>query len=110
MGFVDSLLVSLLGMSVVFLVLIILMTFITITSKVLGNNKKAPAPAAAGTASVAQPAAAAAPVYAKGSAGTVKTFDVPDRTAAMLMSIVAEQSETPLNQLKFLSIKEVDAK
>ena len=41
------------------------------------------------------------------SAGSVKRYDVPDRTAAMLMAIVADELETPLNELRFKSIKEV---
>ena len=47
------------------------------------------------------------PVYSKGSAGEVKTFSVSGREAAMVMAIVADQTEIPLNQLKFISIKEV---
>jgi hypothetical protein len=32
---------------------------------------------------------------------------VPDKTAAMLMAIVAEKTGKPLNELRFISIKEV---
>jgi len=48
-----------------------------------------------------------APVYAKGSTGDVKTYDVEPRKVAMIMAIVAEQVDIPLNQLRFISIKEV---
>ena len=51
--------------------------------------------------------APAEPVLAPGSAGKVMTFDVPDKTAAMLMAIVAEKTGKPLNELRFISIKEV---
>jgi hypothetical protein len=44
---------------------------------------------------------------ANGSCGTVKRFDVPDKTAAMLMAIVADTIKTPLNQLRFISIREI---
>jgi len=44
---------------------------------------------------------------APGSCGDVKRFDVPDKTAAMLMAIVADQIKAPLNELRFISIKEV---
>ena len=47
------------------------------------------------------------PALAPGSAGKVKTFDVPDKTAAMLMAIVADKTGKPLNELRFISIKEV---
>ena len=33
--------------------------------------------------------------------------DVPDKTAAMLMAIVADRTGKPLNQLRFISIREV---
>lgn len=46
-------------------------------------------------------------VYAKGSAGEINLFDVADRDAAMIMAIVADKTGLPLNELKFISIKEV---
>ena len=45
--------------------------------------------------------------YVNGSVGEIKTFNVDDRTASIAMAIVAEQTDIPLNQLKFISIKEV---
>ena len=59
----------------------------------------APAPAAA--------APAAAPTAAPGSAGKLKLNDVEPKTAAMLMAITADKLGKPLNELRFLSIKEV---
>jgi len=55
---------------------------------------------------------AAAPVVeekelAPGSAGHVKLYDVPDKEAAMIMAIVADKMKKPLNELRFISIKEV---
>ena len=44
---------------------------------------------------------------AKYSAGSVKRYDVPDKTAAMLMAIVADASGIPLGELRFLSIRDV---
>ena len=55
-------------------------------------------------------AAPAAPVEAPaapGSAGPVKLYDTPPKTAAMIMAIVANQMGKPLNELRFISIKEV---
>ena len=46
-------------------------------------------------------------VLADYSAGSVKRYDVPDKTAAMLMAIVADTSGIPLGQLRFLSIRDV---
>ena len=60
-------------------------------------------------AQAAAPAAApAAPVPpAPGSAGKLKLHDVEPKTAAMLMAITADSLGKPLNELRFLSIKEV---
>ena len=40
--------------------------------------------------------------------GHIKRFDVPDKEAAMIMAIVADQMGRPLNELRFLSIREVN--
>ena len=54
---------------------------------------------------------APAPVVEKpkapGSAGELKLYDTPPKTAAMLMAIVADKLGKPLNELRFISIKEV---
>lgn len=44
--------------------------------------------------------------YAKGSSGAVNITTVPPKTAAMLMAIVADELKAPLNELRFISIKE----
>lgn len=107
---VQTLGVVVLGMGTVFAVLILLWILIVAESKVVAameNKKKAaePAPAAAPAAAAAAPAAPAK--LAKGSCGPVMLHDVPDRTAAMIMAIVADELKTPLNELRFISIKEV---
>ena len=53
---------------------------------------------------VAEPAA---PSLAPGSAGKLKLYNTPPKTAAMLMAIVANKMGKPLNELRFISIKEV---
>ena len=67
----------------------------------------AAAPVAAPVAAAPVAAAPAAPVPAPGSAGQLKLHDVSPKTAAMLMAIVANQMGKPLNELRFISIKEV---
>ena len=72
------------------------------------NKKAAPAvqePAAPASAAPA-PAAPVAPP-APGSAGQIKLYDTPDRDAAMIMAIVAHKMGKPINELRFISIKEV---
>lgn len=43
---------------------------------------------------------------APGSAGQIKLYDVEPKTAAMIMAIVADKLQKPLNELRFISIKE----
>lgn len=62
-------------------------------------SRAVPAPAAP----IPVPPAPEAP----GSAGKLKLYDVEPKTAAMLMAIVADRTGKPLNELRFLSIKEV---
>ena len=105
----ESLGYSALGISIVFAALIILMGVIKIQGIILNKASKkseAAAPAAAPAPVVAAPTAdknAPAP----GSAGEVKLFDVPDKVAAQIMAIVASTANKPLNELRFISIKEV---
>ncbi len=95
-------LIVVLGMAVVFFGLILLMYVTKIAGAIIGRKKSA-APAAAPAAA----APAAKNVPAPGSAGKIALHDVPDKTAAMLMAIVADRTGKPLNQLRFLSIREV---
>ena len=99
---------ALLGYAVVFFGLILLMAVVIIMGKCFTakKEKKAEAPAAAPVAA-APVAAPAAPAEAPGTAGQLKTYDVPPKTCAMLMAIVADKMGKPLNELRFISIKEV---
>ena len=65
--------------------------------------------ACSGAASQSGAAGAAAPAgpLAPGSAGEVKLYDTPPAVAAMLMAIVADELKTPLNELRFISIREI---
>lgn len=107
-GIVEALAVVVLGMAIVFAVLALLWLIIVIESKIIANieGKGQTESAVPATPAPAAPAAAPAPV-AKGSCGGVMLHDVPDRTAAMVMAIVADGLNTPLNELRFISIKEV---
>ena len=90
-----------LGLLVVFAVLVLLMGVIKLMGVFL-KEKAAPAEAAPAVEAPAAPSA-----EAPGSCGEVKLFDVPDKTAAMLMAITADKLGEPLNTLRFISIKEV---
>ena len=97
-------LIVVLGMAVVFFGLILLM-FVTKIAGAIINRKNTAAPAVAPAAASAAPAVPNAP--APGSAGKIALHNVPDKTAAMLMAIVADRTGKPLNQLRFLSIREI---
>ena len=98
---------ALLGYLVVFIGLTLLMCVVIIVGKIMTAKKAAPA-AAPAAATAAAPAAPEAPKkLAPGSAGDVKLYDTDPRDAAMIMAIVANKLDKPLNKLRFRSIKEV---
>lgn len=99
----DAVISAVLGYSVVFVGLVLLMAVILLMGKVMAAKKAQPV---SSPAAPAAPAAKEGPV-APGSAGEVKLFDVPDKEAAMVMAIVADKLGKPLNELRFKSIKEV---
>ena len=108
--------VALLGYAVVFAGLIALMVVVMLLGKAFSAAEKkaeapkavpAPAPAQA-PAPVAAPAAPVVSDAAPGTAGQLKLYDTPPKTAAMIMAIVAEKTGKPLNELRFISIKEVN--
>ena len=100
--------IAALGYGVVFLGLIALMVVVMLIGKFFTKKaKKADEEKPVRVAvPVADPAAAAEPQTAPGSAGQLKLHDVPPKTAAMLMAIVADKLGKPLNELRFISIKE----
>ena len=109
-GVADTGIVALLGYAIVFFGLILLMIVVMVMGKIFvaAEKKKAPkAPKAAEPAPVVAPAAPAEPVAAPGTAGQLKLYDTPPKTAAMIMAIVADKMGKPLNELRFISIKEV---
>ncbi len=46
--------------------------------------------------------------YAQGTCGELKLINTDERDAAMIMAIVADETNTPLNELRFKSIKRVE--
>ena len=112
-GILDAAIVALLGYGVVFFGLILLMGVVIAMGKIFvaaENRKKAaqadlkiPAPAPVPVAEPTAPVEVTAP----GTAGQLKLYDTPPKTAAMIMAIVADKMGKPLNELRFISIKEV---
>ena len=110
MSFGDAAIVAVLGYAVVFFGLILLMCVVMAMGKIfIAKEKNAAATVEANKAAV--PAADTAPEVSKptapGTAGELKLHDVEPKTAAMLMAIVADKMGKPLNELRFISIKEV---
>ena len=103
----DAGILALLGYAVVFFGLILLMAVVMALGAVFAAKAKKAAKAAAPVE--AAPAVQAAPApTAPGSAGSLKLYNVEPKTAAMIMAIVADKMGKPLNELRFISIKEVE--
>ena len=101
---------ALLGYCVVFFGLVLLMCVLFIMGAV-GARKRAREEAAKAIPAPAEDA----PMLtlentlpkAKGTAGELKLYNTDPRDAAMIMAIVADTLGKPLNELRFISIREV---
>ena len=101
---------AVLGYAVVFFGLILLMCVLLIMGAV-SKSKRAKEEAAAAIPAPAKEA----PVMtlentmpkAAGTAGELKLYNTEPRDAAMIMAIVADNLGKPLNELRFISIREV---
>ncbi len=105
-AFVDALL----GYLVVFIGLVLLMVVVILVGKIMVasmSKSRAAAKTAAPAPAAPAPVAEAPKELAPGSAGEVKLYDTDPRDAAMIMAIVADTLQKPLNELRFVSIKEV---
>ncbi len=103
MSFFNSLLISFIGLGLVFVVLIGLSVAVTIESKLLNffrDKDKKTISEIHDHSSVAENNA-----VNWADAGELKLIEVEEKTAAMIMAIVSEESEIPLAELQFKSIK-----
>jgi len=111
LSILDAAVLAGVGYAVVFFGLILLMVLVIVIGKCFtARTNKPKEEAVAPAAPVVEVVAAPAPVQenlAPGSAGQLKLYDTPPKTAAMLMAIVADKMGKPLNELRFISIKEV---
>ena len=108
-GILDAGITAVLGYAAVFLGLILLMVVVIIVGKLFAaaEAKKEAAAAAPAVEEVAEAPAVELPT-APGTAGDVKLHNVDPKTAAMLMAIVADKMGKPINELRFISVKEVE--
>ena len=91
----------------IFALLIVLAVLVAFTVWVLIRNRQKPVVEASEDAPVRLATAPDTP-KAPGSAGQLKLYNVEPKTAAMIMAIVADKMGKPLNELRFISIKEVE--
>lgn len=106
LGFGEAGIIALLGYATVFLGLILLIVVISVMSRIfmaIEKRKKAAQP----TPEIVEATPETPKPTAPGTAGQVMLHDVDSKTAAMLMAIVADKMGKPLNELRFISIKEV---
>ena len=98
------------GLMIVFAVLALLMVIIMIMRKFFSRNENKAAPEKAAAPVIE---AAAAPAVKKdgpranGSCGGLVLNGVEEKTAAMLMAIVADRLGKPLCELRFISVREI---
>lgn len=106
MNTLDALVTAVLGYGVVFLGIVLLIIVVTVMGKAMtASHKKAIVPQTAAPAP--EPVPAPPEPEAPGTAGDLKLYDTPERDAAMIMAIVANELRIPINELRFISIKEV---
>ena len=98
-------LIAILGYCVVFLGIVMLMLVVLLLCRIM----IARAEKAAKANPLPEPAEPirVIPASAPGTAGDLKLYDTDPRDAAMIMAIVADTLGKPLNELRFISIKEV---
>lgn len=101
--FVQAGIYALLGYTLVFAGLALLMWVVILLGKFFARK----AAKKEADALVPAPFVTPTPVTAPGSAGQLKLYNVEPKTAAMLMAIVADKMGKPINELRFISIKEV---
>ena len=110
MTIVDSLMVSLTGFAIVFLVLIVLSVFIQLQTVVLGYATATKGTDTRNVAEAETTFMAEVPEIVDGgwSAGELKLLGVDEKTAAMIMAIVSHESQIPLSELQFKMIRAID--
>jgi len=96
-----------LGMCVVFLALISIIIIIKLLSAVVAAmSKKSNTPVMSATAPTpTSPVIPAGFVPAPGSVGELALYDTDEKDAALIMAIVANELNAPLNELRFISIR-----
>lgn len=101
---------AVMGYAVVFLGIALLVLVVYLMGRAMTAKKPAAAPAPVENSAAVTPIPHGPEAEAPGAAGDLKLYDTPDATAAMIMAIVADELKVPVNELRFISIKEVHRK
>ena len=102
----NDFLTAVLGLTVVMATLALIAVFILLISKIIRVIEATATKAKPEVEAV--PAPAGAPMPAGTNNGEIDLIGVDEKTAAVIMAIVSQQSEIPLNRLSFKSIKLID--
>ena len=107
MSVMESIVVAIFCMVLVFFVLAILYAMVMGLSKALGMvlDRKA---LAQGAKPIAEPEEDWDVEAVHASSGELKLLNVDEKTAAMIMAIVSDESHIPLSELCFKSIKAIE--
>ena len=106
----EALGVALFVWAIVFAVLFIIFVCIRVFGAVVGSATKAKEPAPASPATAAAAPAAEADSGEEFSSGSLRLKGCDEKTAAMIMAIVSDNTGIPLNELIFKSITLVEEK
>lgn len=108
MDIIQTLLISVVGFAIVFVVLGFLAIFVFGMGKAfdtIGKKKEAKEAAAAPAASEAPAAATGSPLPSNQSIGDLTLINTTEEEAAVIMAVTSSKTGIPLNRLKFNSIK-----
>ncbi len=109
MSFFETITIAVFGLGLVFLILVALSVIIGIQSRILSSfagKKKALPEERQDLANDNEYEEIDEDSVI--TAGELKLYDVDDKTAAMIMAIVSDESKIPLSELIFKSIKALD--
>lgn len=125
LGVGDAALLAVIGTVIVFVVLILLMLIVQLEGKIFEGSEKLREKHPEWNEKIqnarqkmmfwkkkdnkeADITASEEKQYAQGTCGELKLINTDERDAAMIMAIVADETQTPLNELRFKSIKRVE--
>ncbi|HZK39227.1 MAG TPA: OadG family protein [Clostridia bacterium] len=111
-GFLDSLKVSGAGILVVFLELSLLAVFIILLSKTVmffvNKSEKKSAASLVPDAPIIEDYVTTDHLVSTTSHGELELVETDEPTAAVIMAIISDKTDIPLNRLKFIRIKKLE--